>query len=113
MDEAVKVFMRQALENSIVVWEYLRDNPEVYAKVKLPTALFKLVAFELNNCPLCTMFVGTGCEGCPLDAPDDQYCADFFNWAKSCSPVGRVIYAGRIVDKLKSWQVSQSQRPPA
>lgn len=102
---------KQAKEESLLVWRYLRDHPEIYDKSLLPEKIYSVIRGYWNTCPLCQLYVeelGTGCEECPLyKAGEDCYSAlsAFYKWWDNGTKEDREHNASRIVDIIEAWEV--------
>ena len=59
----------QAKRESLRVWRYLRDHPEIDKKSKLPKELLNIIQHYENQCPMCEYFMEKNFEFEPEDAP--------------------------------------------
>ncbi|MFA5174649.1 MAG: hypothetical protein WC438_05705 [Candidatus Pacearchaeota archaeon] len=108
MNNSMFVDLLHAVDLSLEVWEYLRDNPSISCKEDLPLILYIKIENMRGKCPLCeflqTYYHGDMiCTECPLN-----YCLDnehpFTKWFLSNQETMRAKYAGQIVDILHDWK---------
>jgi hypothetical protein len=97
----------KAKELSLEVWEYLAEHPEAASKFDLPTEIAAKVDGMLNRCPLCKLFHGNDCVGCPLEEAGEGCMSNKQDTAYSLWTSGveekRRIGAKRIVEIVKAW----------
>jgi hypothetical protein len=104
---------KEAKELTLELWRYLAEHPECDAKESMPRDLYKRIKPLLNKCPLCELFVGKDCEGCPLQEADEQ-CAQEHSaydiWAFGGTDFYREEGAGRIVEIVSAWEPEEGER---
>jgi hypothetical protein len=99
---------KESKELIIEVWTHLAEHPEIRLKNELPEELYDKIKNLEARCPLCALFLGPGCTGCPLDAAG-HCCAShdsyYYRWAWAKTKKERSAAAWGIVDIAKEWKI--------
>ena len=102
---------KQAKEESLLVWRYLRDHPGIYDKSLLPEKIYSVIRKYWCTCPLCQLYTeerGGDCEECPLKKAGEgcgSIDSAYFKWGDCGIEEDRERHASRIVDIIESWEV--------
>lgn len=91
---------RWAKKLCIKIWQYLAAYPD---KQKNQTPFWEDVCKLKNACPLCELFFGKGCEGCPLDHCMNGSLYQQWDWSEGEDLCARQAAAQAIVDRVKAW----------
>lgn len=95
---------REAKALTIEVWTLLAEHPE-WDKDDLPLALLKRIYHLRCRCPLCELFYGRNCRGCPLrELPNPKSCPYWRDWELSRVGSDRTDAAMVIVELTKGWK---------
>jgi hypothetical protein len=105
---------KEAKELSLELWTYLAEHPECYAKNHVPKELYSEIAELSCQCPLCEMFYGYDCEGCPLSMAGcccGLIDSPWIEWIDSAikETERRKQAAERIVRIISAWEPEDTQ----
>jgi hypothetical protein len=101
---------KEAIELSIKLWTYLRDNPHINRKCMIKESSLLHVLQMENKCPLChyySKYSDAGCSSreCPLypcvGNDDEEVVGLYVYWTSSTSDTDRANYANEIVKQLE------------
>jgi hypothetical protein len=100
---------KQAKEETLLVWRYLAEHPEIRHKTDLPKEIWNKIEGYENYCPLCeyTEVDGDGeCSDCVL------YCcavdgSSYDRWCYADYEEQRIEAAREIVEKVEKWEVQE------
>jgi hypothetical protein len=100
---------KEAKELSLELWTYLAAHPECYAKNQVPKELYSKIAVLAGSCPLCEVFDGCFCIGCPLKIAGCRCDYEDSPWSEwICSRIKetgkRKQAAERIVQIISAWE---------
>jgi hypothetical protein len=57
---------KEAKELTLELWRYLAEHPEYWEESQIPDDLYERIENLKLKCPLCELFYGKVCRGCPL-----------------------------------------------
>ena len=108
--------LEQAREDSIAVWDHLSEHGEIDRKPALPKLLYKKIEFDRAECPLCSIFMPYGCDGCPLKkfaSSSSIYkypCVEpghpFSTWSNAIDSDRRALAEKLIADAIRAWIIA-------
>jgi hypothetical protein len=99
---------KEAKELTIEVWTYIAEHPEISGKNELPEELYSKIKNLEAGCPLCELFLKSGCTGCPLDAARNRcalYSSFYSLWRCAETRGERSAAAWGIVNIVKEWKI--------
>ncbi len=107
---------QQAKKESLLVWKYLAEHPEIRKKAFLPALFGVLIGKYENKCPLCEYFKNyytmeyledddyDPCCKCPLQNCGKQESA-YYTWLYDTDAEKRKQAAEAIVKAIEEWEV--------
>jgi len=99
---------KEAKELTIEIWTYFAEHPEITKKSELPEELYSKIKNLEAGCPLCELFIESGCTGCPLSAARNR-CASinsfYCRWVDTETQEERSAAAWGIVNITKEWKI--------
>lgn len=100
---------REALQQCLIVWDYLAKNPHIDPDNKPETVKYLLGYMPMNSCPACE-YAGPGkpdCDRCPMDGWDEEavcyesHDGEYWRWNQMSTPNGRQSWAKAIADRAR------------
>lgn len=127
---------KQVKEETLLVWRYLRDHPEIDDKANLPSEIFCKVMSYDHFCPLCekyrTPYIFGESQVCSAECPLNPYnftcgCSTGSPYVRWCGHLSlycgnkelsaielnkqkremRAQAAGEIVQMVEAWDISE------
>ncbi len=105
---------QQAKEESLLVWRYLAEHPDITHKIELSNKIWRIISCYTNKCPLCEYYVEIfysrfhnsfcKCNMCPLKNCSDDG-ALYHKWQHSETDKERKLAAEAIVKAIEEWEV--------
>jgi hypothetical protein len=110
---------KAAKELSLEMWRYLAEHPELSRKEDLPDALYGKIERFCSACPLCELFRGYECRGCPLCVGRRRcysfrqpyfywrYATDNYGWQEAVQV--RRQAAADVVRQIEAWETDDEK----